>query len=289
MGQPVGPGDNFTLLFDDDSAPGISLPAPFREIYGGDWRLPPAGTGPYVYANFVVSRDGRVSFGETGHMGGGDVSGFNRHDQWLMALLRTRADAVLVGDNTLRLEPDHLWTAEYICPTDAAAFASLRREERRSPMPLHVFLSLDGRIPADAAALRTGDIRIVVATTKSGSRRASAALAGRADADVLSLGEGSVDLARMVGVLSDEYGVRSLLCEGGPRVYGAMLAARQVADEFLTLSPLVIGSRPEGPARPSLVEGVAFGPGDAPTSRLVSLRRAGDHLFLRSRYDKPPR
>ena len=92
----------------------------------------------------------------------------------------------------------------------------------------------------------------------------------------------------MIGVLSAEYGVRTLLCAGGPRVDGAMLAARQVADEFPTLSPLVIGSRPAGPVRSSLVEGVAFTSGDAPTSCLVSLRRAWDHLFLRSRYGQPP-
>jgi hypothetical protein len=64
-----------------------------------------------------------------------------------------------------------------------------------------------------------------------------------------------------------------------------MLAAGQIDEEFLTLSPVMIGNRPPGPARPrpSLVEGVAFAPGAAPIMRPVSLRRAGDHLFLRSR------
>jgi riboflavin biosynthesis pyrimidine reductase len=41
-----------------------------------------------------------------------------------MGLLRARADAILVGDNTLRAETEHLWTAAAIFPDDAAAFAA---------------------------------------------------------------------------------------------------------------------------------------------------------------------
>jgi hypothetical protein len=34
------------------------------------------------------------------------------------------------------------------------------------------------------------------------------------------------------------------------------------------------------------VEGIAFAPSQAPTQRLLTVRRAGDHLFLRSRYQR---
>ena len=147
----AGPGAPFTLLLDEDAGPGDGLPAAFRRVYGGDWRLPPpAPARPYTYVNFVVSRDGRVSFDEPGQVGGGEVGLFNAHDRWLMALLRARCEAVLVGDNTLRLEPEHLWTPGYICPEDADAFAALRAAEGRRPVPLHVFLSLGGDLPAGA-------------------------------------------------------------------------------------------------------------------------------------------
>ena len=104
----------FTLLFDDEAKDEFALPKNLHAVYGGDWLLPRVNGRPYTYANFALSRDGRVSFNVSGHLGGGDVSGFNAHDRWLMGLLRARADAVVVGDNTLRLEPDHLWTCEYI-------------------------------------------------------------------------------------------------------------------------------------------------------------------------------
>ena len=171
----VGPGAPFTLLLDEDTGPGDGLPEAFRRVYGGDWRLPPPMPArPYTYVNFVVSRDGRVSFDEPGHRGGGDVGLFDAHDRWLMALLRARCDAVLVGDNTLRLEPEHLWTPEYIFPADAAAFAALRAAEGRRAVPLHVFLSLDGDLPAAAAVFAHPDIPVLIATTarcRAGARR----------------------------------------------------------------------------------------------------------------------
>src|SRR2546422_6136092 len=113
---PVAPRGWFELLLDQDDAEGPGLPDGFRAVYGGDWLLP--RRDQYVYVNFCIARDGRVSFADPGHLGGGDVSGFDAHDQWLMGLLRARCDAVMMGDGTLASEPEHLWTPEFICPTD---------------------------------------------------------------------------------------------------------------------------------------------------------------------------
>lgn len=283
----VGPGTPFVSLIDEDDGPGLRLPAAFRRIYGGDWPLPaPEAARPYTFVNFVTSRDGRVSFAVPGHVGGGDVSLFNAHDQWLMGLLRSRCDAVLNGDNTLRLEPDLLLTPGHIFPADAAAFAALRAAEGRQPVPLHVFLSLQGDLPAGATIFGRPEVPILIATTTRGVAAARALLSGRANVAVRDFGVESVDVAALLAALRREYGVGSLLCEGGPRAYGSLLGAGQIDDEFLTLSPIVIGNYPAGSERPrpSLVEGIAFAPGRAPRQRLLAVRRSGDYLFLRSRY-----
>jgi 5-amino-6-(5-phosphoribosylamino)uracil reductase len=285
----VGPGTPFVSLLDEDDGPGLRLPEPFRRVYGGDWLLPaPEPERPYTYMNFVVSRDGRVSFSEPGHLGGGDVSRFNAHDQWLMGLLRSRCDAVLNGDNTLRLDPPLLLTPDFIFPADAAAFAALRAAEGRQPIPLHVLLSLEGDLPIEAAVFGRPEIPVLIATTTRGVATARAVLGERANIIVRDFGVESVDPALLLATLRQEYGVSSLLCEGGPRTYGSLLQAGQVDDEFLTLSPIIIGNRPAGTGRhrPSLVEGVAFAPGAAPEQRLLNIRRAGDHLFLRSRFKR---
>jgi riboflavin biosynthesis pyrimidine reductase len=273
----------FTLLFEDDAPASPSLPDALRMIYAGDWTIPEFPSRPYVYSNFVQSRDGRVSFSVPGHMGGGDVSGFDQHDAWLMGLLRARADAVVMGDTTLKIEPDHLWTCDYIYSSDPTLFLELRRLENRRECPLQVFLSLDGNLHADAKVFAQSHLHIVIATTVSGAERA-ASLQSEAKLDVLTLGEKSVDIQKLCEVLYADYAVKSLLCEGGPRAYGSFIAAGRIDEEFLTLAPTVIGNDSSKFFRPSLVEGVAFMPEHHPKSKPASLRRAGDYLFLRSQY-----
>jgi riboflavin biosynthesis pyrimidine reductase len=272
---------------DESTDEGSGLADGFRRVYGSDWRLPQQGARPYVYSNFVVSRDGRVSFNEPGHLSGGEVSGFSGHDRWLMALLRARADAILMGDNTLRIEPDHVWTAEYIFPDDAGAFAALRRAEKRTPAPLQVFLSLEGDVDVSETAIFAQDNHhVVLATTTRGAARARALPSTRARLDVVELGASAVDVRALLDLLHDSYGVATVLCEGGPRAYGSLLAAGCLDDEFLTLSPVVVGSAPDAP-RPGLVEGVTFRATSHPWSRPLTVHRAGDLLFLRSRYAFP--
>jgi riboflavin biosynthesis pyrimidine reductase len=283
-GEPKGPGERFEVLFAEPADDGVSLPEPWQRIYGSDWRIPSREAGPHVFVNFATSRDGRISFSEPGHAGGGDVTDFNPPDQWLMGLIRARADAVVIGDTTLRAEPRWLGAPEFMFPADADAFTTLRRYEKRSASALHVILTLRGDLPGDAAIFERGGLHVLVVTTTRGRDRARELVSLPADIDVLALGDDQVDPRTLIRVLHDDYGASSILCEGGSRVYGSLLAAGQVNEEFLTLCPIVIGSSPDRAARPSLIEGVAFSPGATPRTKLISLRRVGDYLYLHSRY-----
>jgi riboflavin biosynthesis pyrimidine reductase len=71
-----------------------------------------------------------------------------------------------------------------------------------------------------------------------------------------------------------------ILCEGGPTLFAAFVAAGLVDELFLTLSPTLIG-RPTGERRLSLLEQLA--PASGTTGTLLSLRRNDSHLFLRYR------
>jgi riboflavin biosynthesis pyrimidine reductase len=282
--NPKGPGARFEVLFAEPLDDGISLPEAWQRVYGTDWRVPASESGPHVFVNFATSRDGRISFSEPGHAGGGDVTNFNPPDQWLMGLIRARADAVMIGDNTLRAETHWLGTPEFMFPHDGDAFRALRRHEKRSETALHIILSLSGDLPSEAAIFRDPNLHVIVATTSSGRDRARELASSRANVEVLDLGKDVVDPKRLIRMLYDDYGASSILCEGGSRVYGSLVAAGQVNEEFLTLCPIVIGSSPDRPARPSLIEGVAFSPGATPRTKLVSLRRVNDYLYLHSRY-----
>jgi riboflavin biosynthesis pyrimidine reductase len=284
VGEPKGPGRQFDVLFAEQVDDGVALPEQWQRIYGSDWRLPSKESGPHVFVNFATSRDGRISFSEPGHAGGGDVTDFNLPDQWLMGLIRARADVVLIGDTTLRAELHWLGFPEFMFPSDADAFRALRRSEKRSENALHVILTLHGDLPPEAAIFQRSDLHVVVATTSNGRTNARELMSLPAKVEVVDLGDDGVDPTRLIRLLHEEYGASSILCEGGSRVYGSLLAAGHVDEEFLTLCPIVIGSSPDRPTRPSLIEGVAFSPGATPRTRLISVRRVDDYLYLHSRY-----
>ena len=279
-----GPGSAFELFFDSESVSDSpkGLPQAIRAVYQGNWVIPETARGLYCYSNFVMSHDGRVSFNVPGHEGGGDVSDFNPHDQWLMGLLRARADAVIVGANTLRTESEHIWTSEFISPRDAEGFAELRDAESRSKTPLQVFVTRSGDITPDAAVFHDDSLSVVVVTSEGGAERL--AVSGRSNVSVVVAGERDVDIPQALKRLHDDYGVRTLLCEGGPRVYGAFIAAEVLDEEFLTLSPVLVGGS-EAERRPGLIEGLALAPGSPQRARLLSVRRASDHLFFRTAID----
>lgn len=282
---PKGPGTPYQLLFDDDTTPGISLLDSFQAIYASDWRIPPPTDRPYTYTNFVVSHDGRTSFNEPGYEGGGEISLHIAHDTWMMGLLRARADAVITGATTLKDSPGHIWTAGHVFPADADAFAALRRAEGRRPQPILVLLTRSGAVQAEAPALAAPEQQVLIATTAAGAERARATLGPR-EHIAYSIAQGSeVDMVALWHELRTIYNVATVLSEGGARLYGLLLRYHLLDEEFLTLSPVVVGNpAPPQPPRIGLIEGTAFSPVTPPQIELISLRRAGQYLFQRVRY-----
>jgi hypothetical protein len=57
-GAPTVPADWFDLLLERESDTGQGLPASFRAVYGGDWRLPPDGPLPHICVNFCMCATG---------------------------------------------------------------------------------------------------------------------------------------------------------------------------------------------------------------------------------------
>jgi len=281
----IGPGAPFELFFEEDEKSPIqthiSLPDEFRDVYRGEWLIPQ--DSQYRYSNFVMSHDGKTSFSIHGHEGGGDISGFNKHDQWFMGLARARADAVMVGANTLRSEPEHKWTSEFIFPSDTAAFQRLREREGRSKYPLQVMVTRSGDINPNSAIFADSTLEVVVATSEKSAAHVNSLYLP--NAKTLIVGDSDIDLKTLNSTLFSEYGVKTILCEGGPKFYGSMIAERQIDEEFLTMSPVMVGGTADQ-YRPGLVDGVALQPANNFGGTLKSVRRAGNMLFLRTRFSR---
>jgi riboflavin biosynthesis pyrimidine reductase len=257
----------FEVLF-EAALPTYALPDELSRLYG---RL---GFGDrVVYSNFVSSVDGVVNLG-SGVSAGSVISGKNEADRFLMALLRACADAVVIGAGTMRATPGHLWTPAHVFPDLAPDFAALRQTLGLSAEPRLVLLTATGDLDFKHPALVNGAI---VLTTKAIATQIGRRLPPACE--VIALGAGkTLDVTHAFGELP-KMGFDVVLTEGGPTLMGELVRAGLVDEMFLTLSPVLAGRNQE--RRLGMVEGVELLPKIRVWSRLLSIRRSGDFLFLR--------
>lgn len=264
---------------------GGTLPADLAR-YGGRLEIPLDVDRPTIVVNFVSTLDGAVALDRAGASGGREISGGSETDRFVMGLLRATADAVMVGAGTVRSSRTHSWTAGHIHPPSAAAYDSWRAGlGLTTAAPTTVMVSTSGDLEARHLGLDDPDQSIIVVTTTPGARRLQATLAARDHVEIVAIAdEGPIPAASLIGFLG-ERGFRLVLCEGGPRLFADLVAAGAVDELFLTLAPQVVGRSP-AIERLALIEGAAFAPHRAPWTRLRSVRRADDHLFLRYDFDQ---
>jgi riboflavin biosynthesis pyrimidine reductase len=178
-------------------------------------------TEPVLRVNFVSSVDGAVT--HDGRSGGLSGPADERHFE----LLRRVCDVVLVGAGTVRDE----------------GYGALRVSEESARwrvahgLPEHpVFAIVSGSLALepDSEIFADAPVRPVVITTT----RAPAARVAEfeAVADVVVAGSDGIDVPEAVAALRAR-GLGHILCEGGPTLFGALLAADAVDELFLTVSP----------------------------------------------------
>lgn len=212
----------------------------------GHYARPPR---PTLRVSFVSSADGAMEIdGLSTALSGPD-------DKRVFGVLRMLADAVLVGAGTLRREnyrpirlspPRIEWRRAHGLP-DVPTLVTVSRS-----------LDLDPAMPALADA----PVRPIV-LTPSGTHRPDLLRV----ADVVRLDD--QDLLAAVRAR----GLDHVLCEGGPQLFGTLLAADAVDELCLTVAPVLAGA---GASRISA----------GPVSLLRDMRpahvlRGGDHLMVR--------
>ena len=258
-------GQPLELLFERTGLAHFALPEALVRNYGGPLNLPPS----CVYANFVASLDGVVALpGDT--ESGQIISGRNAADRFVMGVLRTCADAVLLGAGTFRKSAGHLWHPDRIYPQAAAIFAEARARLGLRPRPLFALLSASGAFDTSQPALADA----WVFTTTTGESRLRGKLP---ESTRLIVQDGAhLDLAAALHALRNE-GCHRVLTEGGPSLFSQLVQGGLLDQLFLTSSPALFG-RFDADERKSLAEGLDL---SGTVLDLLSARRHGSHLFLR--------
>ncbi|MEV4760077.1 pyrimidine reductase family protein [Micromonospora sp. NPDC049559] len=178
---------------------------------------------PCLRVNFVTSVDGAVE------LDGYSAGLSNGPDKRVFGVLRMLCDALVVGAGTLRHEGYH-----------AVRLDERRRAWRRAhglaEYPTLVVVSSELVLDPAQAAFADAPVRPLVLT-----RAGATPPPGLTDvAELVPLGTDRVDLAAGLAELRRR-GHRQLLCEGGPRLFGALTAADLVDEVCLTVAPLLAG------------------------------------------------
>jgi riboflavin biosynthesis pyrimidine reductase len=287
---------DFEILFDHGEESAISHPGYRR--YGRLGFPAPPDDRPWGYANFVQSIDGIASF--KGKDPSGAAISQSMDDRWLMDLLRAHADALMVGKNTLVGEQasNRAGKRGPVFPIEDAELQDLRRALGRG-REINIIVSGEGGFDPSEYAVFDGEVvDAVLLTTEKESGLLAAIKKFFPRLRVVTAGKDKfVDLGAALSILRRDLGIRYLLCEGGPGLYGNMDRAGLIDEKFLTISPVEIGQiiPPDQEPGPSDVKENArlrpttffSGPGftreSAPWWTWLSCRKIGDHEFNRYR------
>ncbi len=176
---------------------------------------------PYLVANFVSTADGRAA------IDGRSAPLSDAGDRAMFHALRERVDAVLVGTGTLR--------AERYGPLIRDAEARERRKQSGlAEEPIACVVTRSGNLPTEIPLFSEPGGTVVVF-----AQPANADL--HEHVEVVELDPGELTLLTVMRRLRADYHVGSVLCEGGPTLFGSLLAEGVVDELFLTVSPKLAG------------------------------------------------
>jgi riboflavin biosynthesis pyrimidine reductase len=217
---------------------------------------------PYTVVNFVTSVDGRTAV--EGRSRGLSDAG----DRELHRTLRERADAVLAGTGTIAAE-------DYGRMLPAQERRERRLAAARAAEPIAVTITRSGRLPLDVRLFAEPEARVIVFSPTPHAPTAPGAGESAARVEHEPLDQTTpAPLTAALRTLRERYDVRTLLCEGGPTLFGALLREGLVDALFLTLAPtLVAGAGPAVASGPPLEVPVGL--------KLVGLLEREGSLFLR--------
>jgi riboflavin-specific deaminase-like protein len=224
---------------------------------------------PRIFVNFAISVDGKASTAEFT-----PARFTSSYDKRRLLEIRSLGDALLVGRNTVQIDNMSMGL-----PDEDLRIARARRGQ--TEYPLRVIISNSGNLSTDLNIFNHRFSPILIYSTTVMPEAIKTALQTRA---TLHLADGDrLSLPEVLSDLYETYGVRALVCEGGPSL-GKGLAEIDAIDEiYLTIAPLLFG----GAGAP----GILGKPGTfLPSSRiyrLSSMNVKSTECYLHYVADKP--
>jgi riboflavin biosynthesis pyrimidine reductase len=179
---------------------------------------------PRILLNMVSTVDGHATLrGRSGPIS-------SVIDRAMFHALRAPADAVMAGAGTIRTE-------RYGRLIRSPETRALRGHRGLSPEPLAVVVTASLNIDPTVPLLAEEESRLVLLTPSERELEGARASVSYVRCER----NGQLDLAAAMQELHDRFGVRLLLCEGGPHLACELAAASLLDELFLCLSPRLGG------------------------------------------------
>jgi len=228
---------------------------------------------PFLFLNLAMTADGKIATANR------KLSSFSSaYDKTHMFELRARADAVMSGARTVDLNAVSMGPGPQ-------RFRQLRLQRGLTEYNLRVIPSREGSLDPKAYIFKRRFSRIIILTTGRASAARLKRLRAVAD-EVKVFGEKEINFYTAFRWLRKKWGIKTLLCEGGGEINGALFRAGLVNELHLTICPKVFGGR----GAPTIADGLGAATlAQATQMQLKSWRRLGDELFLVYTVAKPAR
>jgi riboflavin biosynthesis pyrimidine reductase len=214
-----------------------------------DLDFPPASDQrPYAYINMVATIDGKILSGSRSeHV----LDLGSKVDHILMKRIERSADAIIVGAQTLRVNPS-TW----------------------KPHPrIRIVVSASGDLPYDSEFLKGGQSYLVAPT--------EAKLPPLNGIEVIRSGTQRVEFAPVFDCFRNKLGIQRLLVLGGSELNAQLLAANLIDELFVTIAPKVRLGRDV----PTYADGEPLSRGNLQQYSLVENHAIGNEIFIRYRRD----
>jgi riboflavin-specific deaminase-like protein len=257
--KPPGEPAKFTRLLPSGDA---AEATPIVDGFELQTRAQAVSGRPYVMLNMATTLDGRATIdGRSGPIG-------NRADRELFHALRADVDAVMAGAGTVRVE-----RYGRIIPNEATRERRVERGLEQEPLACVVSARLS--LPDDLPLLNEPAARVVIVTPSAASLTGASAQVEY----VRATSDGLLDLRAAMRELTERFGVRTLLCEGGPHLNGSLLQAGLVDELFLSLAPKLTGGEDVTGEALRMIAGATFE--HQLELELLGALENESHLFLR--------
>ena len=161
--------DEDTLLEIGQDSPDATPLKKVSDVYGDVYFPRAPEDRPYTFSSIVVSVDGKIAFEDDPQ--GPLVASQNLRDPdggssdfWVLNMLRSHADGVIVGARTMQTEPT--MTAE--CFDEDLASQRVSHMKKKNRVPIHIIISFDGTDIPFGHYLFGMDAPVLIATSPAG-------------------------------------------------------------------------------------------------------------------------